>query len=878
MRPKEVIILNCFELQDFNFTYPGSRERVLKDINVVIPCGQFITVCGLSGCGKTTLLRQLKPALSPHGQRRGNIFFMGRSLFDLPQREQAEKIGFVLQNPDNQLVTDKVWHELAFGLESLGYDNRIIRSRVAEMAAFFGIEQWFYQNVSSLSGGQKQLLNLASVMAMQPDVLILDEPTAQLDPIAAGEFLTALGRINRELATTVILSEHRLEEAFPLSHRVLVLDQGKLISDNSPAATGEILRSHQHAMFAAMPAPMRIWAAVPNHLPCPVTVREGRDWLKDFSAFHELKQPESPEQTTHRNNTVLRLKDVWFRYEQGGNDVLKGLSLDINAGEFLAIMGGNGAGKSTALAVIAGALKPYRGKRETSARIALLTQDPRNLFVKKTVAEDLREIFDQDKGSRENMERRISHVCTLCGLHKLLERHPYDLSGGEQQRLALAKVLLTQPELLLLDEPTKGLDAEFKQVLAAVIKQLTRQGTAVLMVSHDTEFCAEYADRCGLFFDGNIVSSGTPHSFFAGNSFYTTAANRLSRGLLPEAITVSDVVTACGGQLPSAPVLPGDNNDAASPDSAAAVAPLPDAAAGKPRLPLWRRVTAVFAGCAVVAAMIYAFGTDSADSSIVPYLAVLAALLLLAFSLGGRRNPVYDMANPDHKLSLRTWISLAAVLLAVPATIWLGVTCWGDRRYYLVSLLILLETMLPFFISFEGRKPQARELVVIAVLCGIGVVGRAAFFMLPQFKPMTAIVIIAGVALGGESGFLVGAMTMLVSNILFSQGPWTPWQMMAMGLIGCLAGVLFPKGCLPGTRVSLTVFGGLAALLIYGGIMNPASAIMWQGDLNWQILLTYYISGLPFDLIHAAATMIFLWLLADPLLEKLERIKTKYGF
>ena len=223
-----------------------------------------------------------------------------------------------------------------------------------------------------------------------------------------------------------------------------------------------------------------------------------------------------------------------------------------------------------------------------------------------------------------------------------------------------------------------------------------------------------------------------------------------------------------------------------------------------------------------------------------------------------------------------TLASLILVLVLIPLTLFLGTRLHG-RWYYLTSTLIIIETMVPFFLAFETRKPQARELVTLAVLCALAVASRVVV-LIPNFKPMTAIIMITGIALGAEAGFVCGAAGAFASNFFFSQGPWTPWQMMAMGLIGCLAGVLFPKGCLPGTRVSLTVFGGLAALLIYGGIMNPASAIMWQGDLNWQILLTYYISGLPFDLIHAAATMIFLWLLADPLLEKLERIKTKYGF
>jgi energy-coupling factor transporter ATP-binding protein EcfA2 len=225
----------------------------------------------------------------------GEILFEGRPLDGIGQREQSERIGFVQQSPENQIVTDKVWHELAFGLESLGYDTATIRGRVAEMASFFGIQTWFYKNVTELSGGQKQLLNLASVMAMQPSVLILDEPTSQLDPIAASDFLATVGKINRELGTTVLMTEHRLEEVFPMSDRVLVMDGGRILADGTPREVGARLRSAGHAMFLAMPTAMRVWAAVPNGAPCPVTVREGRDWLAEFSASRELKKlPEAP--------------------------------------------------------------------------------------------------------------------------------------------------------------------------------------------------------------------------------------------------------------------------------------------------------------------------------------------------------------------------------------------------------------------------------------------------------------------------------------------------------------------------------------------------------------------------------------------------------
>ena len=558
--------MESYAIKNLMFSYPQQEKLILQDISLSIPKGQFVVLCGPSGCGKTTLLRQLKTVLAPHGDKRGNIYFEGRLLEDINQREQSARIGFVMQSPDNQIVTDKVWHELAFGLESLGYDTPAIRLRVAEMASFFGIQSWFYKNVSELSGGQKQLLNLASIMAMQPSVLILDEPTSQLDPIAASDFLATVGKINRELGTTVILTEHRLEEAMPLGDRVLVMDEGKVIADGTPKDVGQMLDRDNHKMFMAMPVPMRVYAKVPNDLDCPVTVRDGRVWLDSFAAGHPLnneKNKNSEISHARDKNPSAELKEAWFRYERDLPDVVKGASFSAYPGELLAVLGGNGTGKTTTLSLLSGINRPYRGKvflqgKEVSdipdnekfnGMLGVLPQNPQSLFVKKTVELDLHEMLKTMKLSQSEREKRVRRVSRLCALTHLMDRHPYDMSGGEQQRAALAKVLLSEPEILLLDEPTKGMDAEFKQVFAGILKKLLFRGVTVIMVSHDIEFCAQYAHRCTLFFDGGIVTEGTPMEFFSGNSFYTTAANRMSRHLLPEAITAEDIIYACGGNV-----------------------------------------------------------------------------------------------------------------------------------------------------------------------------------------------------------------------------------------------------------------------------------------------------------------------------------------
>ena len=608
--------MQTFTITDLSFTYPTESVPALQNVSLSIEAGSFTVLCGRSGCGKSTLLRQLKPILQPHGTQTGTILFEGKSLSSLSQREQSARIGFVLQNLDAQLVTDKVWHELAFGLESLGLSTPVIRRRVAEIASFFGIQNWFYKPVCELSGGQKQLVNLASVMALEPSVL-------------------------------------------------------------------------------------------------------------------------------------------------------------------------------------------------------------------------------------------------------------------------------------LLDEPTKGLDAEFKRVFARIIKRLCARGVCVIMVSHDAEFCASYASRCAMFFDGAIVAEGTPREFFSSGSFYTTSASRMARGLLPGAITPEDVIAACGGEVPPEPDLPADGDDAAEIQAQeeareqAKTYLLPSQTAP---LPLWRKLLGALGGLGALICLwrilsisdlseLLSQGglTSLAGDTFRLYLAMLACLLVLAVSSSrAAPQPVHSSLG-GRPLSGRTKLASVLSLLLVPLTIFIGIVYFGKKSYGVVSLLVLLECMAPFALIFEGRKPKARELVLIAALCALAVAGRAALFMLPGFKPVATLVILSGVAFGGETGFLVGAMSMLTSNVLFGQGPWTPFQMFAMGLIGFLAGVSFQKGVLRAGRAPLAIFGAVSVVLVYGGIMNPASAILYQPNLSLSVLKAYYLTGFPFDLVHAAATALFLWFGAEPMLEKLERVKRKYG-
>ena len=539
-----------FEIKDLTFSYAAAKgKHSLENVSLTIEQGEFLVLCGKSGSGKSTLLRQLKTVLTPNGKRTGEILFRGVPLKQVSDREQSEKIGFVMQNPDDQIVTDKVWHELAFGLESLGCDQKTMRGRVAEMACYFGIQDWFHRDVATLSGGQKQLLNLASIMAMQPEVLILDEPTSQLDPIAASDFLNTVRKINTELGTTVIITEHRLEDIFPYADRAVVMEKGRVIADDTPGKVGQLLFEQANPMFAAMPTPVRVYYGAGGTGESPLTVRQGRSWLsRRFPNRPEKDAIAAPPLPEEVKDPALVLKELWFRYEKDSPDILRGVSAEIPSGSLYAILGGNGAGKSTTLKAISGICRPYRGKVTLFGKsvdkyksselfhgcLAMLPQDPKSLFVKKTVREDLSEMT-KDKSS-------IERIAALCQITELLDSHPYDLSGGEQQRAALAKVLLTNPRLLLLDEPTKGIDSFFKETFAEILADLKKQGITIVMVSHDVEFCARYADIVSMFFDGQVLTTDTPRRFFGANSFYTTAAHRMSRHVFEGAVTAEDVI------------------------------------------------------------------------------------------------------------------------------------------------------------------------------------------------------------------------------------------------------------------------------------------------------------------------------------------------
>lgn len=528
--------MEILKVENLNFSYPLTASPAIKNVTFSVNKGEFIAVCGATGSGKSTLLRLLKPELVPLGEIEGKRFFDNVPINNLAPDKSASGIGFVMQNPEHQLVTDTVWHELAFGLENLNISQAVMARRIAETAAYFGIEDWYDKKVSELSGGQKQLLCLASVMVMNPQVIVLDEPTSRLDPIAASEFIATLKKLNRELSLTVIISEHRLEEVIPVCDKLLVLENGSLKAFSAPQ---NVVPKLDEALLRAMPAAVQLFCVTEGRGECPLDIRDGRRFVEANFSNHIKALPDK--EYAHSESAAMRFRDVYFRYERNLPDVLKGLNMTVYENEIFCILGGNGSGKTTTLSAAAKLVKPYSGiieifgknlkeyKNQTlySNCLTLLPQDVQNVFMMNTV--------------RQELEGANSEAFPF-DFDKLMDKHPYDLSGGEQQLVALAKVLAAKPKLLLLDEPTKGIDADSKHRLVSILKKLKADGMTIVIVTHDTEFACACADRCAMMFRGEIVSEAVPRQFFSENNFYTTAVSRITRGFYSNAVSVDDAV------------------------------------------------------------------------------------------------------------------------------------------------------------------------------------------------------------------------------------------------------------------------------------------------------------------------------------------------
>ncbi|MBQ9543876.1 MAG: ATP-binding cassette domain-containing protein [Clostridia bacterium] len=536
--------MDIIKIDGLRFTYPLCDTPAVNVDTFGVPEGSFVTLCGRTGSGKSTLLRLLKPQLVPAGEEKGEVMLFGKKRDSLTPKEGASLIGFVGQDPNMQLVTDKVWHELAFCAENLGLTSSLIRRRTCEIADFFGITGWFDKNVNELSGGQKQIVNLASVLVTSPKIILLDEPTSMLDPVSAEEFVARLVKLNRELGLTVIVAEHRLDSFIAVSDLLALMENGRISLSDEPKNAAVMLKNTPGS--ALLPTPARIFNRLESDnddLKAPLSVKEGKGYIVN-TFLNDKKNVEAPQNIT-AGAVALELKDVFFTFKNEKADVLDGLSLSADEGEILCIHGPNGSGKSTALLVAAGLLKPSSGKVKIFSKkpkdhgaalykgvISLLPQDVTECFLYSTVKEEL-------KGC-EKGEKLLGADLSI-----LYNRHPFDLSGGQMQLVALAKALSHEPKILLLDEPTKGLDNLTKNKLSLLLKRLKSSGMTIVCVTHDLEFSAMTADRCALIFRGKTVCSEETRDFFSGNRFYTTSVSRMTEGFFENAVTEDDCVALC---------------------------------------------------------------------------------------------------------------------------------------------------------------------------------------------------------------------------------------------------------------------------------------------------------------------------------------------
>ncbi|AXI00854.1 ABC transporter ATP-binding protein [Sporosarcina sp. PTS2304] len=546
--------MELFNVNHVSFSFPDT-EPVLTDVSLSFDEGDFVVIGGASGSGKTTLLKLLKRELTPTGKLEGEILYKGKPINDWEPRQMIEEVGYVFQDPDNQIVMDEVMQEIVFGLENLGYSTFEMRKRVAEMVHFFGVEDLLNAKPSELSGGQKQILNLLSVLLMKPRVLLLDEPTSQLDPVAAKELVLMLERLNKETGMTIVLVEHRLEELYAMADRVIFMEQGKLRYDGESRQVIEQLYADQATeLFPYLPAFARLYMEFeewPVRQAIPLTVKECKQWIGRQERETVAVDAKA---TSNQEPLLLELTDIYFQYKKKEPFVLKGLNLCIPKGQFFSLVGGNGSGKTTALRASLGSIKPQRGKIRLNGKdmkkskdsdwlgkIAYLPQNPRTYFVQQTIEEEMKNLVE--RFGLKDGESRIDQLLTSFGISHLRMRHPYDCSGGEVQKAALACILLAEPEMLFIDEPTKGMDPISKQHLGELLSELQRNGLTIFMVTHDISFAAHYAERCAMMFDGEIAADGTPDELFKGNYFYTTAINRATRETRqPEVLTYEEAV------------------------------------------------------------------------------------------------------------------------------------------------------------------------------------------------------------------------------------------------------------------------------------------------------------------------------------------------
>ena len=541
--------MEIIRIENLNFRYNDKSENILTDFNLTVNSGEMLLICGASGCGKTSLIRHMKKEIMPNGIRSGEVRV----------NIASDKIAYLFQNPESQIVCDKVEDELTFAAENLNMPREEIGRNLSEISTFFGLEALLNKKTHSLSGGEMQLVNLSAVLMMRPELLILDEPTSQLDPVKRADFLGMLKRIHEESNITIIIVEHNLENLLELADRVLYIDAGKVGHDGCPGDFVKKIYETGSEYSLSMPAGVnsfindlkssgllhRLEASYPlstreclnlartftdEETETLLRLREAGDGCvrtvsEDAASDNAVSEDAVDYNTAMGSNWQILIKNVYFRYEKKSGDVLKDININLSGNKVYGLIGGNGAGKSSLLSLINGYRKPYRGKVMVKGSVAYLSQNPAYIFYEDNLRRDLLSV-----ASEEKISEIMSEYDFLSDTEKMLDMNPMDLSQGQMQFAAFMKILLTDPDIILMDEPAKGLDGLAKKKLAKAILKLKEKGKMLVIVSHDLNFIEELADECITIYNGEIVSVDTVNATLSKNRFYTSENVRLRRG------------------------------------------------------------------------------------------------------------------------------------------------------------------------------------------------------------------------------------------------------------------------------------------------------------------------------------------------------------
>ncbi len=784
--------MSVLAFEHVTYRYPGRSEPSLRDVSVAFTPGELCVVTGPSGGGKSTLIRAAS-GLAPHfhgGELAGRVTVAGHDTREQRPAEIGLHAGTVLQDPESQVVMGTVRAELALPLESRGTGGAALARAVEEAALALGIAHLLDRRTGTLSAGELQRVSLAAALAPRPQLILLDEPTAHLDPVAGDELIWQLHRLNQEWETTVVLVEHRLERCLAAADRVLVLDGGRITCDADPP--GFLRWAGEHAPTLQTPAAQLFAAA--GLRPLPAGVRQARASLRAAGLLPRgAGAPPSPPPGRARGQSPLRgdggralrggprrrcclMRGVWHELRDGPA-ILRGVDLQLHGGEAVALMGRNGAGKSTLLRHAAGLLAPTRGSVQAAGRVALVLQNPNDYLL-------------HDRVGDEAPAAALEAV----GLGDLADRHPRDLSGGERQRLALAIVLgerlsgaaSSEPgTVLALDEPTRGMDRAAKHQLAGWLSARAQEGMAVIVATHDIELAAELSTRVLLMADGQVIADGPPHELLCRRLVLRDRDR-------PHPWRARD--PARRGRRAAA-----RRGARARADTGTAGRPAP----GRH-------------GCSSVCG-----------------------------ACGGRRGSGGRAHGGGH----------------------------AHVSWQLASLLIVLGSLGACGWWYERSRPSSKLVALVATLAALAALGRDAFAAIPDVKPITAIVLIGGIALGSGPGFAIGALGALASNLALGQGPWTPWQMLGWGLVGVAGGVL---GALTGRRlgrVSLALAAACAAELF--NLLLDLYTWTAAGNHSPAAFGAVLAAAAAFDITHVVASFAFAFAFGPALLAMLVRVRAR---